>query len=755
MNGRTWRRAGAGAVAALCLASAGGVGAQLPDGSRAEVVAEAVQVTEPIRVDGRLDEAAWSTAPLLAGFTQREPAEGRPVSERTEVRVLFDDEALYIGGWLYDAEVDGIVAGENRRDADLEDTDALIVVLDTYRDRQNAFVFGTTPAGIEYDGQVTREGEGSTGAGVRQQRGSGGGFNKNWDGSWRVATTRDGAGWYAELRIPFSTLRYAQGGPQQWGFNVARRIRRRNEEAFWSPIPRQFDLNRVSLAGTLALAQAPANLPRAITPFVTGRVRRDYLTQSRFESDLEVGGDAKIGLTPSLTLDLTVNTDFAQVEVDDEQVNLTRFPLFFPEKRPFFLENAGTFAVGTPQEVEIFFSRRIGIAEGVPVPIVAGGRMTGRVGGFTVGLLDIQTDGVRTFDPVGDSSRVLAPPNNFSVVRALRELPNRSRVGFAVVNRINTDDAADYNVTLAADGRLGVGEAFQFDGYAARSISPGEAAGGENTFGVTGAWTVPLWRVTAAFRQVDESFNPEVGFVNRDGYRFSTARVQRNFRFPALTWFRELRPHLLYREFRDLSGFQESGFLHIDSHFEFANGAFFQLPALNWVREGLKAPFEIAPGIVVPPGTYDGWEWGFAYNSDLSAPLSVEGRVDVGAFYTGHRKGTASSLNARLGEHFVGSLRVNWYDVDLAEGSFQTTVLGMRAAWSFSPSVYLQSLVQWNNQSRNFSSNVRLGWLATAGTGLFIVYNDVEHYGSLERTGYDRGPQERAFIVKFTRQIGR
>jgi hypothetical protein len=261
--------------------------------------------------------------------------------------------------------------------------------------------------------------------------------------------------------------------------------------------------------------------------------------------------------------------------------------------------------------------------------------------------------------------------------------------------------------------------------------------------------------VTAAYREIGDRFDPQVGFVNRDGYRFATARVQRSVRFPALSWFRELRPHILYREYRDLDGFQESGFLHLDSHFEFANGAFFQLPAINWVREGLKLPFEIAPGIVVPPGTYDGWEWGFAYNSDLSAPLSVEGRIDAGSFYSGHRKGTASSLNARLGEHFVGSVRVNWYDVDLAQGSFQTAVLGLRAAWSFTPSIYVQSLVQWNNQSRNFSSNIRFGWLSTAGTGLFVVFNDIEHYGSFERTGLERGPQERALIVKFTRQIGR
>lgn len=218
-----------------CLSAAGSLAAQEGDGNSGVASAVATRAEGPIVIDGRLDEAVWSSAPALGVFTQREPVEGQPVSERTEVRILFDDAALYVGGWLYDRRATEIVPGENRRDADIEDTDALILLLDTFRDRQNAFVFATTPAGIEYDGQVTREGEGSAGAGVRQQAGSGGGFNKNWDGSWAVATTRDADGWYAEMRIPFATLRYARGGSQRWGLNVTRRIRRLNEEAFWAP----------------------------------------------------------------------------------------------------------------------------------------------------------------------------------------------------------------------------------------------------------------------------------------------------------------------------------------------------------------------------------------------------------------------------------------------------------------------------------------------------------------------------------------
>ncbi|NIP59302.1 MAG: hypothetical protein GWM92_13400, partial [Gemmatimonadetes bacterium] len=305
------------------------------------------RVEEGPNVDGRPDEAVWEQSELLTDFVQRTPWDGRPASQRTEVRVAHDAEAVYVGVWAYDTEPSRIVEGESLRDYDLENSDAVLLIFDTFNDEQNGFVFGTNPAGIEYDGQVANEGEGggrfSRGAlaGQRQQSGSGGGFNLNWDASWTVATSRDDGGWYAEFRIPFSTLRYGPGDEQAWGFNVARRVRRENEESFWSPVPREFNLYRVSEAGTLTGLQPPTRRSVRVTPYVLGSTSRDYLGgETGFDEDGDVGGDAKVQVTQSLTLDLTYNTDFAQVEVDDVQTNLTRFSLFFPEKRPFFLENA-------------------------------------------------------------------------------------------------------------------------------------------------------------------------------------------------------------------------------------------------------------------------------------------------------------------------------------------------------------------------------------------------------------------------------
>lgn len=706
--------------------------------------AEATRTATPPGVDGRMDDAAWTSARVLDGFTQREPRQGTPVSERTEVRILFDDEALYVGAWLHDSDPSGIVYGETRRDADPKDVDAILLTFDTYLDRQNGFLFATTPAGIEYDGQISKEGEGGIDPNRRQQTGSGGGFNVNWDGSWTVATSRDDSGWYAEFRIPFSTLRYRGSGEQTWGLNVVRRIRRKNEESFWAPVARQFNVYRVSSAGTLSGFQAPARTAITATPYALGSVQRDYrpATGPETGSTADFGVDAKIVTASSLTVDLTYNTDFAQVEVDDEEVNLTRFRLFFPEKRPFFLENAGTFAVGTPQDVELFFSRRIGIEGGQAVPLVGGGRVTGRVAGLTVGVLDLQTDGVDG----------LVPANNFSVARVMKELPNRTRVGTAVVNRLNTDDTSDRNTVVAVDGRVGMGEYLTLDGYVAGSSTPG-MTDDQVAFSGQMAWNSPLWDVSATYRRVGEGFRAEAGFVPRGAHQFWMVRVLRRYRFASLPWFRELRPHILAREYLSLDGFSETRFIHIDSHFEFSNGAFFQFPAINFTREGLEQPYEISPGVVLPAGTYDNVDFGFAFNTNLSAPLSVQGRIDAGGFYNGFRYGTNTTVNARVSDTFVASLRVAWFDVDVDQGDFQTTVVGVRTAYSFTPRIYLQSLLQYNAQTDTFSGNVRLGWMNTAGTGLFLVYNDLRNTATFAERGLPEGPLDRTFVVKFTKQL--
>src|SRR5881394_3250546 len=423
--------------------------------------ATARAVAKPPVIDGRLTDAVWQDVAPITGFIQRELHEGQPVTERTEVRIITDGEALYVGAWMYDSDAPGIIPGDKVRDGDIAKADYFGILLDTYHDKQNGFVFTTTPAAIEYDAQVVNEGEGGgiqLPGQTRTASGSLGGFNLNWDATWTVATSVDSAGWYAEFRIPFTTLRYGASQTQTWGLNLVRSIRRKNEEAFWSAIPRQFSLMKISRAGTLQGVQVPSRHVATVTPYALAGVERIYAIDPEARERQEVGGEIKYGLTQSMTLDLTYNTDFAQVEVDEVRTNLTRFPLFYPEKRPFFLENAGTFSAGTPQAVDLFFTRRIGIDTlGRPVQITGGGRLSGRVAGFTVGALGIVTD-----NAPGAQPSIL-----YSVARMTRELSTRSRLGVIAVNRTAVDSTASHNMTIGVDGRVGVGDAVTFDGWGA------------------------------------------------------------------------------------------------------------------------------------------------------------------------------------------------------------------------------------------------------------------------------------------------
>ncbi|MGH7128827.1 MAG: DUF5916 domain-containing protein, partial [Planctomycetaceae bacterium] len=395
-----------------------------------------------------LADPAWSAVPPASGFWQTRPYEGRPATQRTEVLVGYTEEALYVGVVAYDDNPEGIIVADSRRDSSLEDTDSFQIVIDSFLDRQNGFVFGTNPAGIQYDGQVTREGAESFGSG-------GGGFNLNWDTTWAVQAVISDLGWSAEFAIPFKSLRYGSEDVQTWGINFQRNIRRNNEVAFWSPLPRQHSIHRVSEAGHLVGVQVPPQRNFKITPYALVSASRGGAFPPGTHYDEEFGFDIKYSLTPGLTLDATYNTDFAQVEADEQQVNLDRFSLFFPEKRPFFLENAGHFAVGNPEDVELFFSRRIGVsASGTPIPIEMGLRLSGRLGEATnIGLLHMSSEAVSG----------LAPGNEYTVARVSQELPNRSSIGALFVGRDGdgtflADEANDENQTYAVDGRWGIGD---------------------------------------------------------------------------------------------------------------------------------------------------------------------------------------------------------------------------------------------------------------------------------------------------------
>ncbi len=682
-------------------------------------------VVAPV-LDGDVQgDVAWGGVPAATGFIQTKPDEGVPASQRTEVRIIYDDRFLYVGVICFDDDPEGIIVADSRRDASLDETDSFQVIFDTYHDLQNGFVFGTNPAGQEYDGQLANEGEGGgRGASV-------GGFNLNWDGSWEVATRRGDFGWSAEFAIPFRTLRFAGGDDaQQWGLNFRRTIRRRNETAYWAPLSRQFSLYRLSQAGTLdeLRIKSPRNLK--ITPYGLVQVRREGTLDSDTETNTEVGLDLKYSVTPGLTLDVTINTDFAQVEADEQQINLDRFNLFFPEKRPFFLENAGLFSVGEPGEVELFFSRRIGIGpDGEVIPIVGGARLSGKVKKTNIGFLDMATDNVGG----------VVEKENYAVARISRELPNRSFIGFLFTNRQSTGDQPpedEYGRTFALDGRVGIGKYQQVSAYVARTDN---SDGGSDQYSYRTSYTYDSadWLLTAGYTEVGEGFDPQVGFLRRSAYRKPDAMIFRRYRTKHSKHIQELRPHVSYRGFWDFDGFQESGLLHMDNHIEWKKGQEFHT-AINLTREGVKEEFEIFPGIMVPPGTYDNSEVALVAFSNRGAPVSFSLNTTVGGFFTGDRINISPGVLIRFGDNFNTELSWRYNNIDLPEGDFETNLGLWRLSYSFTPRMFLESLVQYNDVDDNLSANLRFGWLQTANVGLFVVYNDIQEIGPLGPPRPDR-----------------
>ena len=712
-------------------------------------VAGASSVEAPPVMDGDvINDPVWAAAEPVSGFRQTTPDEGQPASQRTEVRVIYTADTLYFGVVCYDDDPSTIVVADSRRDSPLDETDSFQIILDTYLDQQNGFVFGTNPSGLEYDGQVTNEGQGSgrfggggfAGGGGRTQAGSGGGFNLNWDGSWNVQTRITDTGWTAEFAIPFRTLRYPTGTEQTWGMNFQRNIRRRNETAFWSQLPRQFNLYRLSLAGQVRGIHVPAQRNLKITPYILADLDRPDLPGDTTATG-DVGVDLKYSVTPSVTLDATYNTDFAQVEVDDQQVNLNRFNLFFPEKRPFFLENAGLFAVGNSGQTELFFSRRIGIGPGgAKIPILAGGRLSGQVSGLNVGFLSMQTG------EVGG----LAPTNNFTVGRVRKDLRNRSNLGAIFVNRQASGSLAgsdDYNRTFGVDGRLGVGEDWTFVGFGARTETP-TLSGDEYAYSVGSRYNTEAWQINFDYTEVGDNFNPEVGFLSRRGYRrinsfnFLTIRLDDN-----KYNLHEIRPHALYQSFWDFDGLQETGFLHTDVHWEWKNGYELHTGTDRNV-EGLKDPFEISPGVIVPVGTYAHQRANIVFMTNQGAPFSFTFRSFIGGFFGGDRVALIPGVRFRVGETFNTSFSLSHNNIDLPGGSFDTNLAIWRMSYSFNPRAFIQALIQYSDAANIWSSNLRFGWIQQANTGLFVVYNN-----SRGLNDFRDAPVGRSLTLKFSRMF--
>lgn len=682
---------------------------------------------EPL-VDGNiLGEALWKKVLPIQELQQIKPNYGATASEKTVIRVAYTSKNLYVAVVCYDSAPDQIVVSDSRRDADLNDDDSFLFIIDTYNDQQNGFLFGTNADGMEYDAQIDNEGEGNFSAN-RQQGGVVGGTNINWDASWEVKTEKGDYGWSAEFAIPLRSIRFNGGENKTWGINFQRNISKRSETAYWANLPLGFDIKRLSLAGKMhgLNLKSPKNLK--VIPYGLVQAVQNNHPPKNSSSKTAIGGDIKYSLTPGLTLDMTYNTDFAQVEVDEQQVNLDRFNLFFPEKRPFFLENAGQFSVGSPGEVDLFFSRRIGIGtNGSLVPIIGGSRVSGKIGQTNIGLLSMFTDEVPS-----ESRELNIIKNNYSVVRVNHDFAaKRSSIGGIFVNRSGIGNDLDYNRVFAMDGKLGIGKKAQLSGYVSKSNTPGITTN-DHAFNFLAVYNWNGWNLRAGYTEVGEGFNPEVGFLLRSAFKKPEFLIFKQWRPKNTGKLLEVRPHISYRGYWNFQNTQETGFLHVDNHWVWESG--FEIhTGINFTKETVLAPFPIS-NVIVDAAEYNHQELQLVLMTNANRRLYFQTRTVIGGYFGGNRISSTNKATFRVGDKFNTEGVLNYNRLNLPNGKANVVITGARLAYSFTPRMFLQSLVQYNNVSNITSVNARFGWLRNANTGLFVVVNiikDTDYFDTL------------------------
>jgi hypothetical protein len=662
-------------------------------------------------IDGSLEDGAWQTASVIRDLIQQEPAEGEPASERTEIRLLYDENNLYLGVHAFDSDQAGIIATEMRRDgARILDEDNFQIILDTFMDARSAYMFVVSPLGAKLDQQVAEEGEGGRG-------GNSSNINREWDGVWDVATQRTADGWIAEVRIPWVTLRFPDTDAQRWGINFMRNIGRKNEQAFWAPIPKGFSLTRVSLAGSVTdLHSLSRGRDLRIKPFVVGGGRRvSDAGNTDNSTEQDVGLDVKMGLPAGFSLDVTINTDFAQAEVDDEQVNLTRFALFLPEKREFFLENAGQFNVGmagaSVRLADLFFSRRIGLSEtGEPIPILGGARLTGKVGRNTFAMMDIQTDDA--FERPGE---------NFLIARYSRDIFARSRIGAIFVNK-QASEGDHYNRTYGADLAFAPHPNLTINGFVAGTSTPevsDEQYGGH----IRANWLDQNWLIYAEHTDLQDNFNAEVGYVPRVGIRESKFHIERTPR-PNRFGIRVLNPMWNIEYTTDQNGRLMTRRIHQMLGVGLQNGGGITIFYNNWF-ERLDEPFRVRSNVVIDPGSYHFGEWLFSYRSDPSRRISYSASYSPQTFFDGDRTNMSFRLALRVNSQLATTAQVSRNDVDLPAGAFKADVGSLRIDYALSPDASLATITQYNSLTRQWSNSGRFRYSYRPGSDIYLVYDEV------------------------------
>ena len=710
----------------------------------------AIRLAEGIRLDGELDEAVYSEVQAITDFVQQVPIEGAPATEKTEAWIMFDDTNVYVSARVWDSAPESEwIANEMRRDtSQLRQNDTFTAFFDTFYDRRNGLNFYTNPLGARADQAFTNEGN----------------PNSDWNPVWDVRTGRFDGGWTVEMEIPFKSLRYRSGPDQLWGVQLRRAIRRKNEWVYLTKLPissgggsGSAGIFRVSGAGTLVGLEPPAASRNIeVKPYLIGDfTQTDPLVAGTGDGDF--GLDVKVGITQNLTADFTYNTDFAQVEVDEQQVNLTRFSLFFPEKREFFLEGRGIFDFarggigagfgggggffGGGNAPTLFHSRRIGLEGGTVIPILGGGRVTGKLGPFDVGALNIQTD---------DELVSSAESTNFTVVRVKRDILRRSAVGGIVTNRSVSLLGDGASQAFGVDGTFAFYDNIQMLAYYARTETPG-VAGENSSYQAKLDYTADRYGLVVDHLLVGDNFIPEIGFLRRDNLRRTYVQGRFSPRPQTIDAIRQFRfegsvDYILLANSNQLETRQNQ--FRFQTELESSDQ--FGLTA-NDNYELLLTPFAPGPGVTIPVGGYNFNDVEASYS--LGGQRRVNGTVSV--LRGGYFNGNITTVGFRQGRIAVlpqmsiePSFSVNW--IDTPYGSFRTDLVVARVNYAFNPRMFLSALVQYNSGFDTVSTNFRLRWEYSPGSELFVVYTEDRDSNPLHP---DRLTElrNRGFVIKFNR----
>ncbi len=663
----------------------------------------ALKINSVIHLDGDLSESFWQQAPKISNFTQRELQEGKPVTERTETAIVYTQESLFIGIWCYDSEPDKLVAKEMARDFAYSRDDNFEIIVDTYHDKRNGYLFITNPNGARRDALVTDEGRG---------------VNEDWNGVWDVAVQVTEKGWFAEIEIPFSTLKFPDGKQQIWGINFERNIRRKNEQVIWQGWSRDYELEMVSHAGTLVgIEGISGGHLLELKPYLAGGIQK--INDDPWDKVGRIGGDINYLITSNYKLNVTLHPDFAQIESDRSQINLTRFSLYYPEKREFFLEGKDAFQFGLGSAGEVFYSRRIGIKEREEIPIIGGVRLLGKESGTEVGALSMQT-----------AAKGSEKSTNYSVLRIKKDILGQSNIGVIATSKKSADTSnyvygADFNYASSkffGDKNIRFGSAVAISQSEQKSLN-------DKNLGYRVYLSMPndFFEYDLSYYVVQNNFNPEVGFLRRKNYKHLYTELQFNPRPSFIPWIRqmEIKPLDIDYYWSDDTNKLESFFAEFRPlGFATKSGEFVEYNIMRFY-DRLDEPFEIHDDVSIPVGDYLYTRHEIQFSTFSGRKLSAMGDASIGEYYTGDRLQSAIALMFNVNKHLNLSLDYEWNKLKFETHSFETHETGGKVDYAFNPKLYSSLYGQWNNEDKEILLNFRVNWIPKVGSDFYFAVNQI------------------------------